>query len=100
MTGRWVQRGLVKVWEATPSPALDVAQLIACPTCRARVTQSCRSSGGHPRAPHSTRLVSRRCACGSLLERKKSVCTFCRHENDQASKNAYGRRRTREKRAA
>lgn len=81
--GRWVTVRGIKRWDSTPQPdpRPKFSDLIACPTCRATITQGCRSTGGLPREPHTTRLVSRRCMCGSLLARKKQMCETCREKS-------------------
>lgn len=88
--GRWVRRGPVLVWDDTPLPdevtairppapkAATLPPLIACPTCHATVTQTCRTAGGNPTADHADRLVTRRCPCGALLEPRKQWCEPCR----------------------
>lgn len=97
--GRWEPngRGTLRWVTANPRPALEPVKafvdLIACPACRAKVTDSCRTDSGGPRSPHVNRLVSRRCPCGSLLEPFKRLCLTCREANDRESKLDHGRRR-------
>lgn len=88
MTGQWVtRRGGVKVFVETPERprTLDLTRLIACPTCHAKVTETCRTSGGNPTAPHGSRLAPRLCPCGALLEPKKQLCEHCRVESRRLS---------------
>lgn len=86
--GRWVPRGGILVWVADPPPlalvpkprVVDLADLIACPTCQAKVTEACKTIGGYTTA-HPKRLVSRRCPCGSTLEPKRTMCDECREKS-------------------
>lgn len=93
MTVRWVRRGLVLVADLEPPPPSPaprpVHELIACPTCRARVDESCRTPAGNVREPHTTRLVARTCPCGASLAPRKQLCERCR----QAARTATYRRR-------
>jgi hypothetical protein len=66
----------------------DVAQMIACPTCLAKVCESCRTASGNS-TEHHLRLVPRRCRCGGLLEPKRTYCDPC---GDVARKQTYYRR--------
>lgn len=98
MTGRWVQRGLVKVWDdSPPPPKYRLSDLIACPTCRATVTQSCRvvkgASKGKPKGDHVLRLVKRQCVCGNRLQPRRQLCDECAAAETRASKRDYMRRR-------
>lgn len=80
--GSWQSRHGVQVWVAEvrrplePPPPL-IALLIACPFCRAKVNQTCRTPAGNPRTPHVVRLAPRLCECGSRLARKKLRCPPC-----------------------
>lgn len=89
--GRWVVRGGIAHWSDAPEVAevrdlkakpkrrrLDVGTLIACPRCRAKVTETCKTTGGNPTAEHAERLVSRRCPCGERVAWKKQLCEPCR----------------------
>jgi hypothetical protein len=80
----WRRRGLVQVaapaTEPPPSLARTIHDLIACPTCHARVDERCKSATGTPRSPHVNRLVPRRCPCGASLEDRKQMCEQCRRE--------------------
>jgi hypothetical protein len=111
----WVQRGMTKVAipgvesaeptketrELTPR---DVARMIACPTCHARVDQMCHTATGHHREPHATRLIPKRCPCGELVEAGKKVCEDCRalarRENGRRGMQATRARRRAAKEAA
>lgn len=96
---QWEQRDGVLV--ATTPPPLPPAptqtprtthDLVACPTCHARVDERCRSATGTPRSPHVNRLVSRLCLCGAPLEPRKQLCEWCRRD---ARKETYARREQR-----
>lgn len=98
--GRWLPvRGILRFVATDPharpdvEPTKPLAELIACPTCRAKVVESCRTATGGFRSPHTTRLVGRRCACGSTLAPRKSVCPTCRQETDDRARLTYARRR-------
>lgn len=71
-----------------PAKALDVSQLIACPTCRAKVTESCRTRSGHTTKPHGSRLAPRLCPCGSLLAPRRRYCDPCRDRIDAENRYA------------
>lgn len=76
---------------ATPAEPLtpaDVAQMIACPTCQAKVCEPCRTPAGNS-TEHVLRLVPRRCQCGALLAPK---CTFCETCAEVARRRTYYRR--------
>lgn len=82
--GEWVRRGLVWHWrQNAPEPtAVEVRDyrphdLIACPTCLARMDESCKTKGGWS---HTTRLVKRVCSCGTALRPPEKICGFCRAE--------------------
>ena len=57
------------------------AQLVACPTCGAKVNQQCRTSGGHPAASHKSRIVARLCDCGAKTAANKTMCDPCSQES-------------------
>lgn len=78
--------------------ALDMQKLIACPTCHAKVTESCRSQTGHRTTPHGSRLVPRLCVCGSLLAPRRRYCNGCRDRIDAANRYAGVIRYRRKKR--
>lgn len=86
----WRHQGLVLVkYEPEPAPdpeppaPIRVHDLIACPTCHARVDERCRSATGTPRVPHVNRLAPQLCPCGELLAWKKQLCEECRREARQ-----------------
>lgn len=99
--GAWVPtgRGTV-VWEPDkvrrerqpPRPPIDLTDLIACPTCRAKVTESCRTPSGHTTTPHGSRLAPRLCLCGELLTWRRRLCDPCAAKALRASKRDYLRR--------
>jgi hypothetical protein len=74
---------------------VSIHALIACPTCHARLDESCRTPSGHTTTAHGSRLASRRCPCGAALGYRRSLCDDCRDERLRASKRAYLRRRRR-----
>lgn len=91
--GSWQpERGVLR-WVPGEPPPPNLRLLVACPFCRAAVSQTCRSTGGHPVAPHTVRLAPRLCACGELLGYRKQLCEFCRLE---ARTLTYRRRETRQ----
>lgn len=61
--------------------AVNLSQLIACPTCGASVNQQCRTTGGHPAASHKARLAPRLCECGARVPANKTMCIPCRDES-------------------
>lgn len=108
--GTWVLRGLVKVWqpdpEPEPEPVVDetpaltlvpepvkVANLIACPTCGAKVGQGCRTPGGWSTRPHADRLAPRLCPCGARPEGARRYCEPCRIEARRETWRTYARNR-------
>ena len=95
--GTWQRQGLVMVWVPdVPQPRqVDLSTLIACPTCHARIDQSCRTRSGHTTAEHANRLVRRKCACGSELAGQRRYCDDCRDERNRLHKQAW-RQRTRQ----
>lgn len=96
MIGQWAKKGLVRVWVPNDEPERDtrtwLADLIACPTCHAKVTETCRTRSGHTTTPHGSRLAPRLCLCGSLLAPQRRLCDPCRKSAIQASKNEHLRR--------
>lgn len=70
-----------------------LAEMIACPYCGAKVSESCRSAGGNPRVPHTVRVVARLCTCGKPVEARHRMCNQCRKE---ARKETYRLREIRE----
>lgn len=96
--GRWVTNGRgTLVWQDDPTPLIDqarvdVALLIACPTCHAKVTEICRTRSGRRTTPHDSRLAPRLCCCGTLLAPRARYCEPCRDEANRASKRESQRR--------
>jgi hypothetical protein len=90
---RWVPRRHIPTLKRD-----DLHRLVACPTCHARVDETCRSDGTRAdgarprRTPHLSRLAPRLCACGARLEWKRKVCDWCRDEANRANKRDYMRR--------
>lgn len=102
----WVTRGGIKVatnGRSSPPPPPPkwetLHDLIACPTCFARVDETCRTKSGNVTKPHGSRLVSRRCSCGNAVAPQCSYCSFCAREKLQQSKNEHGRLRRQAARA-
>lgn len=87
--GVWVERTI----ERAP---VDLSKLIACPTCRATVVQSCRvvsgKTKGRRREHHKLRLTPRLCRCGDTLAPQCQLCEACRVECLRESKRNYMRR--------
>jgi hypothetical protein len=74
---------------------VKITDLIACPTCHARITQACRARSGGPNGkPHPNRLVAQRCVCGAVKPRHRKLCPPCAKENRRIS-NLYSARRKR-----
>ena len=71
---------------------MNVHDLIACPTCHARVDQPCRSASGHT-TTHSNRLAPRLCPCGMTLKPRRTLCDWCATQSIKATKRAYARRK-------
>lgn len=68
-------------------------QLVACPTCGARLAEGCKTRTGNPTTNHVARVTSRRCVCGSTLEPHHLYCSdACRQD---ARKATYARREQR-----
>lgn len=93
--GSWQHdgRGVLR-WVPDPTTILEtrvnVADLIACPTCHAKGGETCKSRGGNPVLPHTSRIVARYCQCGVPLPyrrgSRRKLCDDCRHEEACASK--------------
>jgi hypothetical protein len=101
--GKWVPRRGVLVW--TPDSkgnrrAINVHDLIACPTCRARVDEVCRTETGHSTKPHASRLAPRLCPCGANVRPQATYCHDCAREEMRRSKRDYLRRRRADRRDA
>jgi hypothetical protein len=88
--GEWVRVGLVWRWVAEPDaepepdlpdpPSYLPADLIACPTCGARMDERCKTLNGDGPADHRRRLVKRVCSCGGPVRPQEPMCGFCRAE--------------------
>lgn len=63
---------LVPVPAERPAPR-PIADLIACPLCRATLVEPCRTPAGNW-IVHEVRLVSRRCPCGGLPREGSHFC--------------------------
>jgi hypothetical protein len=100
--GQWVQRGMVLRFIPAPPPEpRRVADLIACPLCRATLSEPCRTAAGNW-TTHDVRLVSRRCPCGNRPREGSHFCTDeCRREARAATYSRREQRRpTKTRRAA
>jgi hypothetical protein len=105
--GDWTVSGAIRIWEPganqhEPAPTLtpaDVAQMIACPVCRARVDRMCQTTTGRTRSPHPARLIIKRCPCGSPINAGRKVCNECRDEARRVNAR-IGMRNTRARRRA
>lgn len=95
--GQWVpdRRGVMR-WEQTeevlPEPT-PIHELIACPTCHARVDETCKTATGRITTPHGSRLTPRLCGCGVVLAKQKRLCSPCAEESSRVSKRDYLRRK-------
>ena len=93
----------VQVWVETPGAQrveeVDLSELLACPTCHARVDQTCRTKSGHRTTPHGNRIVPRQCKCGRALAPRKRFCDECRAETRRSTKRAWDQRRKAAERA-
>ncbi|MDB5716491.1 MAG: hypothetical protein JWO15_3888 [Sphingomonadales bacterium] len=93
--GRWVPADGIMRWVETPVEAptpINLHALIACPTCRARVDQTCRTRSGHTTTPHQSRLAPRLCQCGALLDWRRRYCEPCAVEAVRVIKRESQRR--------
>jgi hypothetical protein len=93
--GEWRNVGGIQRWVSTKPRRrdIDVHDLIACPTCFARVDETCRTRGGNVTGPHGSRLAPRLCSCGGRLKHQRRMCDACAHEATRISKRDYLRRR-------
>jgi hypothetical protein len=101
--GEWVVVRGVSRWVPDPEPLAPLALvpapkphwtlLIACPYCRARVAETCKTSGGGVTKPHASRLASRVCPCGAPLEKHKNYCDPCRAEARRYTWRLYASKR-------
>lgn len=90
VNGQWIRRGMVVVWQQNPKaevepdeqrPTYNPSELIACPTCHARMDESCeKRDGSVRRRSHGSRLVKRVCSCGGPVRPREPMCGFCRAE--------------------
>lgn len=97
----WRRRGLVQVAAPAVETERKVHDLVACPTCRARVDECCRTPSGHTRPPHKSRLAPRLCPCGAPLARRRRYCDPCRDRIDKENRYAgVVRHRARKKEVA
>lgn len=92
--GSWVQRGMIRIWEPAPpapavlrTPSYAPHDLIACPTCHARMDEFCTRPGSK-RHSHDARLVKRVCSCGGPVRTREPICGLCRAELATAGKEA------------
>jgi hypothetical protein len=94
--GSWQRDGLVMRWVPNPTKPvrreLDLSTLIACPSCHAKVTESCKTKSGHTTFRHTSRLVGRLCKCGSSLPGQRRMCDECRDEANRMNKRAWAQR--------
>jgi hypothetical protein len=89
---RGVQRWVPDVVGTPVRPEWDVRLLVACPKCKAKVDQTCRTKGGFPSAPHVRRLAPRLCPCGGLVAPHRKLCERCRRVARLATNREYLRR--------
>lgn len=99
--------GGIYVWQPTPKPkgrpkirrTWDEVRiwagegLIACPTCGAKTSESCRTRTGHTTYAHKDRLVPRTCPCGADLPKHRKLCDPCRDASYATSQIEHLRRR-------
>jgi hypothetical protein len=81
--GQWVRRGLIWAWVENPHklgdrPSWNPHDLIACPTCHARMDERCKTRLGKSAQSHDSRLVARVCGCGGPIRAREPMCGFCR----------------------
>lgn len=98
--GQWVTVRGIRRWQAVapapePKPKPKLVDLIACPTCHARVGDRCLSRTGLPaRRSHSTRLVPRLCECGEVMPgHRKFWCDKCYRNSLREAQREYAARR-------
>jgi hypothetical protein len=60
---------------------MDPLKLVACPTCGAKVGQSCRTKNGNRAGSHKDRLTPRLCECGSVATPNCTMCDPCREQS-------------------
>lgn len=88
--GRW---GVLRWAPTPPEPIFSVHDLIACPTCHARVDETCRTKRGNRTTPHGSRITPRLCPCGKSLQPQRRMCSPCVKETSLANKRAWNARR-------
>lgn len=91
--GQWVTVGAIKKWVPNPTalpvvdepdpPTLLPRDLIACPTCLAKMDERCE--GMSRGRSHSARLVKRVCSCGDSLRPGEPMCGLCRVEQERGA---------------
>ena len=78
--GEWrpAPNGILR-WVPEPKPVRvkDDPAAIACPKCRARADQTCRTKKGHKTTDHAARIIPRCCPCGTPVGYKKQRCDAC-----------------------
>jgi hypothetical protein len=106
--GKWRPvKGILRFFPETvvltvaPPPVEPVAEVplddpIACPICRARATETCRTRNGHKTRSHNARVIPRRCAtCTAEAEERANYCAPCARASERTK-----RRQARERPAA
>lgn len=84
-----VARPRLRLTPDEPLTDADIAQMIACPTCRAKVCEPCHTATGNS-TEHRLRLIPRRCRCGGLLAPgRRRYCDPCA---ELARRQTYYRR--------
>ena len=97
--GHWEAVRGIQRWVGDPgseprqTASTPFDQLIACPTCRARVDQSCRTAAGHTTTPHGNRLIQRCCPCGAKVAGRRRLCDPCHAEAKRQSNRIWRQRR-------
>ena len=76
--GAWTKRGHIVVWVPSKPPvALPGEFPIACPRCKARANEGCRTWAGRRTKSHGVRVLPRLCNCGAELGRYQQKCDGC-----------------------
>lgn len=79
--GHWVPgRWGVRRWVPAPHVAPEPPEDVACPKCRARASETCRTPSGTHRTPHAARSGDVTCPCGAPKSKLKTYCEPCRVE--------------------
>jgi len=90
--GRWVLgAGRVLRWEFSAA-VINTTLLLACPTCHAKVSETCRTRSAHTTTPHDSRLAPRLCQCGAAMRSRARYCDLCRVAANRRSKRESQRR--------